>query len=79
MLATAYGCTNGAKASLFNLALFIFRQLTYIIIIIIIIAIIIILIIITIITITIIIDQIEIIDKLPLHPKKKLKLYQQWI
>ena len=77
MLATAYGCTNGAKASLFNLALFIFRQLTYIIIIII--AIIIILIIITIITITIIIDQIEIIDKLPLHPKKKLKLYQQWI
>ena len=24
-----------------------------------------------------IIDQIEIIDKLPLHPKNKLKLYQQ--
>ena len=23
-------------------------------------------------------DQIEIIDKLPLHPKYKLKLYQQW-
>ena len=23
-------------------------------------------------------DQIEIIDKLPLHPKNKLKLYQQW-
>ena len=23
-------------------------------------------------------DQIEIIDKLPLHPKSKLKLYQQW-
>ena len=78
MLATAYGCTNGAKVSLFNLALFIFRQLTYIIIVIII-AILIILIIITIITITIIIDQIEIIDKLPFHPKKKLKLYQQWV
>ena len=24
-------------------------------------------------------DQIEIIDNLPLHPKNKLKLYQQWI
>ena len=23
-------------------------------------------------------DQIEIIDKLPLHPKNKLKLYKQW-
>ena len=23
-------------------------------------------------------DQMEIIDKLPLHPKNKLKLYQQW-
>ena len=23
-------------------------------------------------------DQIEIIDKLPLHPKNKLELYQQW-
>ena len=28
--------------------------------------------------IEIITDQIEIIDKLPLHPKNKLKLYQQW-